>query len=276
MSHDGSSRWGRVRIHRFATLILGVVLLAGCAAPQVPQTAEEPETEPVRITVSAAMTLKRVFERLAAEYESETGTKVVLNFGASGVLQKQIEGGSQVDVFASAAPKQMDALVAGGFVSVDSTRTFASNDIVVLTRAGEERRLPDAKALVDLERIATGNPESTPIGAAAEQWMSAQGLADEFASRVVYGENVTQVMEYLTRGEVDAVVVFGSEVVGRDDVTVAFTVPSAEAPPIRYVIAPLAGSTHLPEAEGFVELVLSERGRAALSEAGFVLLETAP
>jgi molybdate transport system substrate-binding protein len=273
MNNDVSPPRKPLLTRRLATLVLGVALLTGCTSPAEPQP--EATTEPVEITVSAAMTLKKVFEQLASEFETETGTRVILNFGASGVLQKQVEGGADVDVFASAAPRQMNELIEGGFVSVDATSAIASNEVVVLTRTGNATGITGARDLVALGRIATGNPESTPIGAAAIQWMEGQGLAEEFRSRVVYGENVTQVMEYLTRGEVDAVVVFASEAKGRDDVEITYTVPTADTPPIRYVIAPLASSTRSDEAAAFVEFVLSERGRQALADAGFLLLDPA-
>jgi molybdate transport system substrate-binding protein len=258
-------------VHELTALALGLTLLAGCT-PQA-QSQPAPAAETTEITVSAAMTLKKAFEQLATEFETETGTKVTLNLAASGVLQKQIEGGADVDVFASAAPKQMNELVEGGFVSADATATFASNEVVVLTRAGDAARVAGAGDLVALEHFATGNPDSTPIGAAAFQWMEKQGLTDEFTQRVVYGENVTQVMEYLTRKEVDAVAVFASEAKGRDDVEIAYTVPAVDIQPIRYVIAPLAASAHPDEAAAFFEFVLSQRGRQALADAGFLLLD---
>lgn len=42
--------------------------------------------------------------------------RVVFNFGASGVLQRQIEGGAPVDVFASASIKAMDELKNKGLI----------------------------------------------------------------------------------------------------------------------------------------------------------------
>lgn len=65
---------------------------------------------PIDITVSAAISLKNAFDEIGRIYESKYGTKCVFNFGASGDLMKQIAGGAPVDVFASAAQKDMDEL----------------------------------------------------------------------------------------------------------------------------------------------------------------------
>ncbi len=273
MKRTGAIPRTRLKVSGVSVLLLSLALLAGCATTTAPESTTV--GEPVEITVSAATTLKKAFEKMAVDFEAETGTKVKFNFGAAGVLQKQIEGGAVVDVFASAAPKQMNELIEAGLVSADATATFASNKLVVFTRAGEEVSIEGARDLVALDRIATGNPESTPIGTAAMQWMQSAGLVDDFRARVIYGENVTQVMEYLTRGEVDAVVVFASEATGRDDVRIAYTVPDAAIQPIRYVIAPVLASKHPAEAAAFVDYVLSDAGRKALADAGFVLLDPA-
>lgn len=261
---------------RLASVIVAVgavaalVAASGCAA-KPRQEATEATPEPASITVSAAMTLKDPFERIAREFERDSGVKVVLNFGASGVLKKQIEGGSRVDVFASASHEQIDELIAGGFVSADASATFASNRVVVLMRPGEGPAVTSARDLVGLDRIATGDPGSTPIGQAAYAWLERQGVLPALEGRLVHGENVVQVMEYLTRGEVDAAIVFASEATGRSDVKVVHTVPDEQVPPIRYVIAPLIESENPTQAAAFVRFVLSERGRQALADAGFRL-----
>lgn len=255
-------------------LAVGGLCLAAACAPQPSRTGSDAGEPPQKsITVSAAMTLREPFERLAAEFERERGVRVTLNLGASGVLQKQIEGGAAADVFASASPKQIDALIARGLVSAEATAPFASNRVVVLMRSGEARAVKSAKDLARFERVATGDPASTPIGQAASEWLEGQGAAKALEGRLVYGENVVQVLEYLLRGEVDAAIVFASEATGRDDVEVVHMVPPSEISPIRYVIAPLASSANASEAAAFVDLVLSERGRRALADAGFVILD---
>ena len=62
------------------------------------------------LIVSAAVSLKDAFNEIADLNEKRNGTKIHFNYGASGALQKQIESGAPVDVFASAGAKLMDEL----------------------------------------------------------------------------------------------------------------------------------------------------------------------
>ena len=77
--------------------------MTGCAAST---PAAAPPTDPVELNISAATTLKKAFTELAPAFEEANSVKLVFNFGASGVLQKQVEGGAPCDVFASASPSR--------------------------------------------------------------------------------------------------------------------------------------------------------------------------
>jgi molybdate transport system substrate-binding protein len=228
------------------------------------------------LNVSAAMTLKGVFKQLAPEFEAANDARIVFNFGASGVLQKQIEGGADVDVFASAAPKQIDALIAGGFVSADATTSFASNQVVILVPKGNPSGVQGPEDLKRVGRIATGNTDSTPIGATAKEWLHGLGLWEVVEPAVVFGENVGQVMGYLERGEVDAAVLFASEATGRENVEVAYRAPVDETPPIRYVIAPVGSTRKALLARAFIDFVMAEGSQQALVDGGFLRYPPAP
>ncbi len=88
---------------------------------------------PKEITVSAAISLKNAFEEIGKIYEAKNrGTKVFFNFGASGDLIRQNEGGAPVDVFASAARKDMDETEKRGLIVVGSRVNFAANIVVLI------------------------------------------------------------------------------------------------------------------------------------------------
>ena len=84
------------------------------------------------IIVSAAISLKNAFEETGKLFEEKyKGVKVSFNFGASGDLVRQIEGGAPVDVFASAAQKDMDEAEKKGLILPGSRINFARNSIVL-------------------------------------------------------------------------------------------------------------------------------------------------
>src|ERR1700731_5343533 len=88
------------------------------------------------ITVSAAISLKDALEVLGNVYEQRHPvTQVTVNYGSSGTLQHQIEQGAPVDIFISAAEKQMDALESGGLLVAGSRRDLVGNQLVLIAPA---------------------------------------------------------------------------------------------------------------------------------------------
>src|SRR5687767_12757139 len=82
------------------------------------------------IRAGVAVSLTEPMTRVAAEYEAATGERVELAFGSSGQIAAQIKGGADVDVFVSAANKQIDDLQAAGLVDAGTRRVVAGNSLV--------------------------------------------------------------------------------------------------------------------------------------------------
>ncbi|PKQ38288.1 MAG: molybdate ABC transporter substrate-binding protein [Actinobacteria bacterium HGW-Actinobacteria-1] len=142
-------------------LVLAATLFASGCSPSV--RAAAPTTSRTELRVSAATTLKRAFEEMEPAFEAANpGVDVVFNFGASGVLQKQIEAGAPCDVFASASPKQVDALVSGGYVSAEDTATFCGNEVAIVVRSWFPPATPRALAVRRTSPGSTGSPPATP------------------------------------------------------------------------------------------------------------------
>ena len=119
------------------------------------------------IVVSAAISLKNAFTEIGALYEkSHPGSKVNFNFGASGDLLRQIQGGAPVAVFASAAQKDMDTLEPAGLLIPGSRANFAGNSVVLVQPRQAIAKLagfPDL-AKPEVKKIAIGNPKTVPAG----------------------------------------------------------------------------------------------------------------
>ncbi|NUN62775.1 MAG: molybdate ABC transporter substrate-binding protein, partial [Burkholderiaceae bacterium] len=100
------------------------------------------------ITVSAAASLTNAFKDIAKGFEAaRPGSKVLLNFGASGALLQQMAKGAPVDVFASADQETMDAAQQQGLVRAADRQDFVRNALVVI--APVDAKAPPA-ALKDL------------------------------------------------------------------------------------------------------------------------------
>ena len=244
-------------------LLIGVSLLAF-----------SPVVSPAQgLTLSVAISMKEATEELGRRFqESHSGVRLQYNFGASGALQQQIEAGAPVDLFISAGETQMDALERKGLLRPGSRRTFARNALVAVVPADAPRAPGQPADLLraDIRRIAIGNPKTVPAGQYAEESLRSLALWDAVRAKLVYGENVRQVLEYVARGEVEAGMVYATDLaVGGGRVREAFRIPSQSHRPITYPAAIVQESRHVPLAEAFIELLLGHAGQTILGRLGF-------
>jgi molybdate transport system substrate-binding protein len=227
----------------------------------------------VEVVVSVAISMKEVVEELGRRFVStRPGVVVRYNVGASGELQKQIEAGAPVDVFVSAAERQMDELDRKGLLAGGTRRVFATNALVVIVPA--EGAIPLA-APADLlqppvRRIVIGNPRTVPAGQYAEESLIALGLRTRLTPKLVFAENVRQALEYVARGEVDAGFVYATDAaLRRDHVKEAFRPPASSHRPIRYPVAVVGDTKRRELAGAFVGLLAGTEARAVLVRHGF-------
>ncbi len=229
------------------------------------------------ITVSVAISLKNAFEEIGKLYEAKNkGTKVVFNFGASGDLIRQIEGGAPVDVFASAAQKDMDSIEQKGMIMKDTRVNIAANTVVLVVPAGLKAKIKSFEGLTsgEINRIAVGNPKTVPAGRYAQEVFKYYKVAEAIKDKLVFAENVRQVLDYVARGEVDAGIVYSTDAMVRSkEVKIVATAPEASHKPVVYPVAVVKGSKNEASAKEFVALVVSREGKRILEKYGFRLIK---
>lgn len=227
------------------------------------------------LTVSAAASLQNAFREIGRGFEqAHPGTTLRFNFAGSGPLLAQLRQGAPVDVFASADRDTMDRAEAAGLVASGTRRDFASNALVLVAplQAPAGRAAP-LSALADLRgprvrRIAVGQPKVVPAGAYTRRALEAQGLWTDLEPRFVYGDNVRQVLSYVSRGEVDAGFVYRSDaLVDAAHVRIVLTVPTD--PPVRYPVARTARAADAATADAFIRHLASPAAAAVLQAHGF-------
>lgn len=225
------------------------------------------------VTVSAAISLKNVFEEMGRVFESQNkGVKIIFNFGASGDLAAQIEAGAPVDVFAPAAVEDMKKLERHAFVLKESRQNFASNSLVLVAPTSSRVPLSSFKDLTKpgIKRIASGNPESVPAGRYAEETFKYEKISDMIKDKLVFGENVRQVLDYVSRGEVDAAVVYRTDaLLKQGEVRIIVEAPEAAHHPVLYPIAVVKGAKNEQAGKAFIAFVLSNEGKTILKKYGF-------
>lgn len=251
---------------------MGVVAgsLAGCSAKTGRSNAAAVESAaPVELDVSAASSLKKVLTDTAGEFEKANGVRLVFNFGATGQLMKQVEGGAPVDVFIAASPSAVATLAAEGLVSADEDVTVAGNTLVILVPKGNPASITGPGDLRGAERVVTGDPAVAPHGQKAQEWLTGLGLWKALASRFVYAANASQTDDLIARGEVDAGIGFASDATGRDDIEIAYTVPDGEIKSIRYVAVPVGDSSRAVLAQAYLDYLLTASAQQAFFDHGF-------
>lgn len=224
------------------------------------------------ITVSAAASLTDAFKEIAQGYEAaHPGSKVLLNFAASGALLQQMAKGAPVDVFASADQETMDAAVSQKLVAPRERVNFVRNTLVLVVPADSIlaiKHLDDLRQ-AKVARLAVGNPASVPAGRYTQDALEAAKLWAPLTPKMIMTQNVRQALDYVARGETEAGFVYGSDAVAfKGRVKVAMEVPLAT--PISYPIAATAGAQDALEARRFVAWVQAPAAQAVLARYGFM------
>src|SRR6266852_8495775 len=225
------------------------------------------------VTLSVAVSLKDATEELGRGFmAAHRGVTLRYIFGASGDLQKQIEAGAPVDVFLSAAQRQMDELEKQSLIVSASRRAFARNALVVIKPADSRVDITKPVDLLEARvgRIVIGSPRSVPAGQYAEESLRALGLWERLGPKIVFSENVRQALDYVARGEVDAGFVYTTDAATRaQGVKEAFRPPDDSYRPIVYPGAVVAASKQPVLGQAFLDLLGSPQGRTVLSRFGF-------
>lgn len=227
------------------------------------------------LTVSAASDLTDAFSELGRLFTKESGIEVRFNFGSTGQLAQQIEQGAPVDLFAAASLDYVEELERKGRLRRETRRIYGIGRLALWQRTDSAVQLESLAELRRPEsgRIAMANPEHAPYGKAAREALEAAGLWEELRPRLVLGENVRQALQYAESGDVEVALVALSLCVagqtagdrnGRWSV-----IPTTQHRPLQQAVGVVTGAASPVEAERFIDLVTSERGRAVLDRYGF-------
>jgi molybdate transport system substrate-binding protein len=224
-----------------------------------------------KLLVSAAISLKEALEEIKPQYlRTNPAVNITYNFGASGALQQQIEQGAPVDIFASAAKKQMDALQQKGLILTDTRRDLLTNEIVLIVPQDASgitsfRQLADSQ----VKKIAIGEPKSVPVGQYAEEVFKNLGILAQVRPKFVLGNNVRQVLAAVESGSVDAGVVYTTDARTSNRVKTVTTAPRNSHSPIVYPIAVIKDSKNIPAAKKYLQFLLGNPARQIFQKYGF-------
>jgi molybdate transport system substrate-binding protein len=252
----------------FVVLMAVALPAVACGQDKIP-SAGSTATPPAlsgEITVLAAASLTGAFNEIGRAFQGDhPGTKVTFSFDASSTLATQVNSGAPADVFASADEANLNNVVQAG--NAADPKVFARNRLAVLVAKGNPKAV---KGLADL-----GRPGTTFVLCAAEVPCGRYGAqvlerAGVTAKPKSYEVSVKGVVAKVVAGEVDAGIVYVTDVKAAGDKTEGVDIPDATNVIAAYPLAVLKQSRHPAVARAFKDYVLSPAGQHLLAAYGFM------
>lgn len=252
---------------RLWALVAGLLLAGACAGPEAAAR--------TRLSVYAASSLTEAFTELEALFEqAHTEADASVTFAGSQILRIQIEQGAPADVFASADPGHMEALLQAGLVS--EGRVFAQNELVVVVPHDNPAGIESFAELPEARRVVLGTP-AVPVGRYAREALAAAdehvrpGFQAAVLANVVSEEtNVRLARSKVELGEADAAIVYRTDARASQALR-TLAIPDEVNVRATYLVGAVEREGRSPLTEAWIDLLLSPEGRAVLERHGFVV-----
>ena len=224
------------------------------------------------ILVSAAASLKEALEEIKSGFEkNNTAIRVNYNFAASGALKEQIEQGAPVDLFISAAAKQIDALSQKGLIDKTTQRNLLTNRLVLVVPSSSNLNITGFGSLTNrnVKRISVGEPRTVPVGQYTEELLSKLGIIAQVKSKLVYANSVRSVLTAVEMGNADAGFVYITDARISNKVKVITIADKSLHAPIVYPMAILKDSKNPQAAKKYAQYLTSNTAKRVFEKYGF-------
>ena len=239
-------------------------LLAAIASPAI--AAE------VQVAVAANFTAP--VQAIAAEFEKDTGNKVVASFGATGQFYAQIKNGAPFEVFLAADDSTPAKLEAEKAVVPGSRFTYATGNLALWS--AKEGYVDDKGEVLkknEYAHLSIANPKTAPYGLAATQVLAKLGLTQTVASKLVEGQNISQAYQFVASGNAELGFVALSQIYkdGKISGGSAWVVPDNMHEPIKQDAVILDKGKDNPVARQFVDYLKGPKAAAVIKAYGYAL-----
>jgi len=224
------------------------------------------------VHVAVAANFAAPMKQIVAEFEKETGHKVVLSFGASGKFYAQIKNGAPFKILLSADDEKPIQLVKDGLAVADSRFTYAIGTLVLWSA---KPGFVDGKGEVlnkgSFNKIAIANPKLAPYGTAAIELLTKRGLLAAITPKFVQGENISQTFQFVSTGNAELGFIALSQVMNDGAITngSAWIVPGSMHSPIRQDAVLLTTGKDNAAAKALLTYLKSERVKKSIRLYGY-------
>ncbi|HKI83964.1 MAG TPA: molybdate ABC transporter substrate-binding protein [Candidatus Krumholzibacteria bacterium] len=225
-----------------------------------------------KVFVLAAASLNGVLSEAVSSYASvDSTTDIQLSCASSNLLRHQIERGAPVDLYLSAAPEHVDALVDHGWVKPENRYKLWTTELALVAPPGFTAHEGLKDLLLDAARIAIGDV-GVPVGDYARQSLANMGLQEDLKDRLIPMADEPAVRAAVASGACDLGFAYlAAAHAGNADkqVTIIGTISERTHAPILYVGAILNDAEHPEKARRFLEFLRNGKGREIMENAGF-------
>jgi molybdate transport system substrate-binding protein len=238
---------------------------------QAAETAKQPD-----LLVFAASSLTNALDEIGAAYTKQSGQPVKFSYAASSALARQIESSARADAFFSADTEWMDYLETRSLIDKASRRDVLGNRLVLVAPAASAIQLkigPNFPLAASLGngRLATGDPDSVPVGKYAKGALTSLGVWNDVADRLVRAENVRAALAFIARGEVPLGIVYQTDAQVEKKVRIVDVFPESSHLPITYPVA--ATRSAQPGTAAFIAFLADPAAVALFKKYGFTVLK---
>jgi molybdate transport system substrate-binding protein len=228
------------------------------------------------VVVFAAASLKNALDAVAADFQTATGNTVTISYAGSNQLAKQIIEGAPADIFISAAVNWMDEVEKAGLVVPDSRSDLLGNTLVLIAHGKDAAPVVigpgfDLAALLGDGKLAMAMIDSVPAGQYGKESLESLGVWAGVERSVAQSENVRAALALVSTGEAPYGIVYASDAVADENVTVVGTFPADSHKPIVYPVALMTGAADAAD-KAFLEALSADAADAKFAEQGFAVL----
>ena len=225
------------------------------------------------IQVAVAANFSAAAQKIAAQFEHDTGHVVKLSFGATGKFYAQIEAGAPFDVLLAADQVTPGKLVTEGKAVPTTLRTYAIGKLVLWSA---DAGLVDAKGEIlksdKWKHLSVADAKLAPYGQAAKETLAALKLTDAVQARVVTAENIGQAYQFVQTGNAELGFVALGQVQPPDGSKAPgslWLVPDNLYTPIKQDAVVIAATTSSRAATEFVAYLASDKARVVIKAYGY-------
>lgn len=260
----------RKAYRNWLALVLVVSMLFTVMGAAVAETT--PEEAPVELLVSAAASLTDVMPEIAEAYAlAAPNVTLTFTYGSSGALRTQIEEGAPADVYISANMKHMNALLDEDLILPDSNFSLLENKVVLIVPLDSDLGMTSFEEVgTDLvSMVGIGEPTSVPAGQYAQQVFESLGIWDAVSAKANFATDVRQVLMWVEEGAVDCGVVYATDAMTSDSITVITEAPEGSCSKIIYPAAAIVTTENEEAALAFLDFLTTDGAMAVFESFGF-------